>query len=239
MIKRETIRNHILFNHPEWYAMRLWLTTLYDRHKFTRANGQDGFDLPDVVLAGPFKGMKYSIEAVWSEKYPKILGTYEKEIHPTLDRVSKFKYSQLINIGSAEGFYAIGLARKIEFENIITVDPLSDSYVQVKQIAADNNVAKVHHVKWLSLNRLNQLLSNKPTLLIIDCEGGEAGYLTSKVVTNLKFADVIVEVHSFLIQQLSEMIKGANALTHKITLIEQERRTLDDLPPTVKHQEMD
>lgn len=237
MTKKEKLRNYILFNHPEWYAMRLWFSTLVNRHKFTRPNHKEDFVLSNTVLAGPFKGMKYSIEAVWSEKHPKLLGTYEKEIYPVIERVFDYNYDQLINIGSAEGFYAIGLARKINFERIITVDPLSDSFEQLKKLSSENDVEDTHHLKWMSVNKLNRILDNKHTLLVIDCEGGEAGYLNSDLVKNLKFADVIVEVHDFLIEGLSKTIKLSNSQTHTVKIIRQEKRTLDDLPESLKAQQ--
>jgi hypothetical protein len=64
-----------------------------------------------VVLSGPFKGMKYpNLEAFGSCIYPKILGSYERELHDTLNSISNTRYSEIIDVGCAEGYYAVGLS---------------------------------------------------------------------------------------------------------------------------------
>src|SRR5277367_5483480 len=65
-----------------------------------------------VVRNGPFSGMIYPREAALNRhSIPKLLGTYEMELHPVLDLVAKRHYDCVIDIGSAEGYYAVGLAR--------------------------------------------------------------------------------------------------------------------------------
>src|SRR5918997_1281919 len=69
-----------------------------------------------VVQAGPFRGMRYSPRLTASDTLlshtllPKLVGCYEVELHDTLAAVFKRKYRQVINIGCAEGYYAVGLA---------------------------------------------------------------------------------------------------------------------------------
>ena len=66
-----------------------------------------------VVLTGIFKGLKYpELTAYGSALYPKLIGSYEKELCPTLARLLEKNYSEIIDTGCAEGYYAVGLALK-------------------------------------------------------------------------------------------------------------------------------
>ena len=62
------------------------------------------------VLSGPFTGMTYIRESIGSELFPKILGTYEKELHAEIEQIE----GETIVVGAGEGYYAVGLARKLK-----------------------------------------------------------------------------------------------------------------------------
>src|SRR5262245_56331762 len=63
---------------------------------------------PDLkVRHGFFKGMQYPRNrSISSALFPKLLGTYERELHPVLERICKEPYEGIVNIGCAEGYYA-------------------------------------------------------------------------------------------------------------------------------------
>ncbi len=65
------------------------------------------------VQTGPFAGMRYVEEARSSALLPKLLGTYEDELHPALETFLAMSYPVAIDIGCAEGYYAVGLARRL------------------------------------------------------------------------------------------------------------------------------
>src|SRR6478672_6897407 len=66
-----------------------------------------------VVQHGPFKGMKYpGVNSVGSALIPKLLGSYERELHPLIDSICAGQYDQVVDIGCAEGYYAVGLAMR-------------------------------------------------------------------------------------------------------------------------------
>jgi len=65
-----------------------------------------------VVLDGPFKGMKYpKNESFGSAFLPKILGTYEKEISSLVQSLLNSNYDIVLDVGCAEGYYAVGFAK--------------------------------------------------------------------------------------------------------------------------------
>jgi hypothetical protein len=63
------------------------------------------------VLGGPFAGMAYVSEASEGALVPRLLGTYEDELHPYLRAFAAEGLDTVIDVGCAEGYYAVGLAR--------------------------------------------------------------------------------------------------------------------------------
>jgi len=49
----------------------------------------------------------------------KLLGTYEKELQDAIRALEKKRFGRIINVGAAEGYYAVGLARN--FPNVPVV----------------------------------------------------------------------------------------------------------------------
>ncbi|MFZ1789307.1 MAG: 50S ribosomal protein L11 methyltransferase, partial [Saprospiraceae bacterium] len=79
---------------------------------------------PDLtVRMGPFKSMKYpKFEAVCSTILPKLIGTYEMELANIIEDVKNKSYETIIDIGCAEGYYAVGFAMTTSNAQIIAYD---------------------------------------------------------------------------------------------------------------------
>src|SRR5512140_2013789 len=71
-----------------------------------RALGLDRLE----VLSGPFKGMRYGDFSYNSALIPKLLGTYEADLHNWVGEALATGYDAVINVGCAEGYYAVGFA---------------------------------------------------------------------------------------------------------------------------------
>ena len=74
------------------------------------------------VQHGPFAGMKYVDQAVCSCYAPKLVGCYEAELHDVLERAITGDYSTLIDVGCAEGYYAVGLACRLPNKKVYAFD---------------------------------------------------------------------------------------------------------------------
>lgn len=239
---KERLRTWILSEHPEWFAMRLWASSIFG---FFRPRNQPQKSLLfgfHSVLAGPFSGMNYAVDSIWSEQSPKILGTYERELHPYIERIISGTYDQFINIGAAEGYYFIGISLRLNFSRIIAIDPLRVSHRAVRRLGADNGITSLIIKRWLSKSGLNELLAQSDSnLLIIDCEGGEAGYLHPIKIPNLRSCDILAEVHDFMIENLTDEIAQRFEDTHRIVKIPQSRRLPMNYPsnaPSCDEREM-
>lgn len=61
------------------------------------------------AFGGPFRGM-----ALGPVYYPPtLLGTYERELHPWLERIFASPFAHVIDIGGGTGYYACGLALRM------------------------------------------------------------------------------------------------------------------------------
>src|SRR5262245_55551368 len=58
------------------------------------------------VLQGPFAGMEYVTSATEGALMPRLLGTYESELHPYILQFAERGLDRIIVIGCAEGYYA-------------------------------------------------------------------------------------------------------------------------------------
>jgi hypothetical protein len=99
------------------------------------------------VLNGPFKGMKYpDFKSVGSSFYPKLLGSYEKELHEVIIQFFSKNYSELIDVGCAEGYYAVGFALKNADMQVHAYDTDNQARLLCEKMAKLNGIknSKMH-----------------------------------------------------------------------------------------------
>src|SRR5207249_10415948 len=93
------------------------------------------------ILAGPFAGMKYVSTSVGSVYEPKLMGTYELELHPIIEQLCKQQFSRIIDVGAAEGYYAVGMAMRSPRSEVIAFETTTEGQALIAQLAALNEVA--------------------------------------------------------------------------------------------------
>ena len=150
---------------------------LLDRKKFeTKQNSllKQLFPVP-VVLNGPFNGMKYpGFRSKSSSLYSKLIGSYEMEITDYILTAIEDKYEQVIDIGCAEGYYAVGLALKIEKTIVYAYDIDHEARELTTEMANINDVSKKIIVrKNIKSSSFSEFDLTKKTLIICDIEGVE------------------------------------------------------------------
>lgn len=186
--------------------------------------------VPDMtVTAGPFRGLQYPrIESVGSTIAPKLLGTYEAELHGIVEEICVRGYSTIINIGCAEGYYAVGLAKRIPRVRVFAydIDPIARELC--RDMAEMNGVSeRVIIGDKFEINNIeiDDCLGNR--LIVCDCEGCEK-YIFHKNVKGWPLicsSDLIVEIHEFIYSGISEYIHDLFCETHHVKVV----RSLDDL----------
>lgn len=148
-----------------------------------------------AVLHGPFRGLRYTPEALLSRQgLPRLLGTYELELHPVFESMNANRYERIIDIGCAEGYYAVGLARNTK-ATVYAFDADRQEKALCRGMAAANGVeTRVVSGSWCTPSVLMQIATDR-TLVISDCEGFEVDLFTAEVAKRLARADLIIELH--------------------------------------------
>jgi hypothetical protein len=72
-------------------------------------------DFGDKVHLGPFRGMTmiFRQNDMISAFVPRLLGFYEQDLHQQVEAAIERGYGAVATIGCAEGYYAVGLARRM------------------------------------------------------------------------------------------------------------------------------
>jgi hypothetical protein len=172
------------------------------------------------VLSGPFIGMHYVNTATFGPIAPKWLGTYEWEIQDLVSQCCNYGYENIINVGSAEGYYSVGFAWRDPASRVFAFDINPFARREVIRLAALNRVAD--RVTVSSLFAGHQLDSFRPgkNLLVVDIEGAEMALLDPVNFPALKRFDILVELHetpnSEPCQESEEILKERFGTTHRI-----------------------
>lgn len=180
-----------------------------------------------VVQAGPFKGLKLCPSIDLPTNLPKLVGSYESELHPVLTQVIKKGFSTVVDIGTAEGYYAIGLARAMEQARVIGYE-MDERQRNRCQTAAylngvQSRVELFGKCDALSLRNLNL----KCVLLILDCEGTEVDILCGAIIPRLQSATLMVELHDAIRPGCGRLLTERFAPTHDLTFIAATPRKID------------
>jgi hypothetical protein len=178
----------------------------------------------DAVVRGPFAGMRYPPERGGSLQ--KRIGAYEREIQPWIELALDRKPTRFVDMGAADGFYAIGIARYG-----IPVDAFELSRTardECRELASMNAVSVRIHGRATA--RRVATLDLTRALVLSDCEGAEADIFTPTVVTAMRTATVIIELHEQFRPGVGLMLRQHFEPTHEATVAHPSTRPLVDFP---------
>jgi hypothetical protein len=183
------------------------------------------------VLNGPFAGMEYITESAGSSFVPKLLGSYESELHPILNKIIATSYDFVVDVGSAEGYYAVGLAMHLPGTPAIYAFDINPHAQKLcRSLAEKNRVAdKVHIEGFCDPKRLQQLLHGK-SLVICDCEGYETELLDPVVAPILLQSEILVELHDCLKPGITPIIRERFQNSHTLQMVDTAERNPDEYP---------
>ncbi len=183
-----------------------------------------------TIRKGPFAGVKFIMIPPYQGLSAKVLGSYERELHPAFEEAIKKAYRVVINVGSAEGSYSVGYAVKVPGSTVYAfdIDPREQEFC--RQLAEANGVTDRIHVSALCTPEDFQRLIGASTLIIMDCEGCEDDLLDPAKAPQLLGADIILEIHDFTDPSLKERIRDRFSKTHTFTEYTYHPRNPDDEP---------
>ncbi len=172
-----------------------------------------------VVLSGPFKGMVYDSGAAEGSRAARLIGAYEASLAPIIETIVAKPYRLLIDIGCAEGYYAVGLARRMPQASVWARDVDARAQALCRRLAEANGVAERVQVGGLVTHADFDICTKQQTLVLCDIEGAEDHLLDPTAAKGLLAADILVETHDAFQRGLSDKIAARFAPTHLVQKI--------------------
>lgn len=176
------------------------------------------------VRAGPFAGMKYYFESHGSSIVSKLVGCYEEPISRWIEEISQKRYDRIIDIGCAEGYYAVGFAYKNMARMVHAFDISSEARLMLERLSALNGVRERITVNGLCDVANLQALSGRGSLVFCDAESAEHELLNPNAVPNLYYTDIIVETHDFIKAGITNDLIDRFRLSHRIEVMSDNER---------------
>jgi Methyltransferase small domain len=181
-----------------------------------------------IVRDGPFAGMRYVEEAA---SLGKLVGAYERELQGAVEELIATAPDSVIDVGCAEGYYAIGFARRLPQATVYAFDVDQRARQLCAEMARLNGVQQRVRVEGrCSTERLGQISDAARVALFLDCEGCEMDLLSPDLVPGLRRWPILVELHEFLYPDAGRTIGERFENTHRVELIEQETLDGSDIP---------
>src|SRR5262249_24805293 len=142
--------------------------------------------------------------------------------------------SIVVDIGAAEGYYAVGFARRLPKAQVIAFEMDPGGRRLLAEMAILNRVDDRVTVRGKCEQAdLIKLASRYPEgVYIIDVEGGEETLLSPSIVPTLHRASILVEVHEFVHLGITERLVNRFHTSHDIKEIWQEPRNGIEFPWT-------
>jgi len=157
----------------------------------------------------------------------KILGLYEKEIQDLIVSIQKDKkYSTFVDIGGADGFFAIGSLVNNLFKKCEVFEISKKGRISIQKNSKQNNVydsIRIHDkASKASLTKIDNINNS---LILCDIEGGEYELFDEKLIKKIYPSDIIIEIHKNKENSLVNFEKRFTKI-YSITKITQEPRSL-------------
>lgn len=178
-----------------------------------------------ILTHGPFAGMNYQVEASEGAYTARRLGCYEASLAPVIETIIARNSPLIIDIGCAEGYYAVGLARRMPTAHVMARDANPKAQALCAALANANNVATRVHIGGLIGGADLDICTRQRTVIICDIEGAEGELLDPMTAPGLLAADILVEVHESMRPGLLALLTARFQASHTISRID---RKLDD-----------
>jgi hypothetical protein len=223
---------------PGWFAeatVFLQLTLAPARFYRRRAALLRRIGSPRSVVHGPFRGTVYPPYAADKALLPRLLGTYECELHDAVEQLCVAQPDVVAIAGAGEGYYVGGIARRVAKAKVYAYEGFRWAQHLLKKMVRLNRLQdRVSVGGLITPPELERVLQGARTPAVVcDVEGYEQQLLDPVAVPSLKHAIILLEVHEHIIPKVTEQILRRFSGTHRIEEIHDRERTLRDLPPGI------
>ena len=167
------------------------------------------------VRSGPFAGMVLTAMPRKEHLGPFLLGTYESELHPWLERIVGGRFSHLLDVGAKFGYYAVGLARRMPGSPVVAFDTDRWARSATREMAGANRVPNVTPTGFCSPRWLDRHLLDG-AFILSDCEGYERELFLSARTASLDTATLLIETHEDAAAGVATALRERFGRTHTV-----------------------
>jgi hypothetical protein len=184
-----------------------------------------------VVMQGPLAGLDFIEQSAEGCHIAKLLGCYEQPLLPYIQQAIDTGYHTILNIGCAEGYYAVGMARYMTNTKVMAYDLNPNAQTTCQALADKNKVSDRITIGALFSTDDFAQYANTDTLVLCDIEGAEKDLLDPNKAPALKGMDIIVESHEAMYPGLTQELINRFQETHDIMYIQDNgQRQLANMP---------
>lgn len=184
-----------------------------------------------VVMQGPLQGMNFLPHSAEGCHIAKLLGCYEQPLQPFIEEAIAAQYPNILNIGCAEGYYAVGLARRMPQSQVWAYDLNTTAQATCSELAAKNGVADRVRVGSEFKPEDFAAYMGRKVLVLCDIEGAEGDLLDPQQAPALRDMDLIVESHECLKPGITQTLLNRFSPTHDIAVINDDGQRQLKTPP--------
>jgi hypothetical protein len=191
-------------------------------HRVLEGNGT-------AVSSGPFEGLKFAPRTFDRHISPKLFGSYEAALNPLWQDILARPYAQILDVGCADGYFAVGIARRMPGATVHAFDTDPWARLTVRQMSEANETSNlaIHGAcspDWLARNL-------RPGAFILsDCEGYEDALFVPESAPNLRSADLLIELHEEAAPGVTERLLSRFRTTHTSMIVKDGPRSPEDYP---------
>ena len=186
-----------------------------------------------LVMQGPLKGLYFLEQSAEGCHVAKLLGCYEQPLQPYIQQAIDAGYPTILNIGCAEGYYAVGMARRMPDTTVFAYDLNEAALPVCRELAQRNGVADRVHVGGLFTPADFSAYADRPhrVLVLCDIEGAERDLLNPQAAPSLAGMDLIVESHECLLPGITAELVARFSPTHHVTVVQDDGQRQLESPP--------
>jgi Methyltransferase FkbM domain len=155
-----------------------------------------------IVAYGPFKGLKLPAYSWWgkSDRAAMLFGFYEQEVQAALFN-KPAQYDTFIDIGAADGYYALGAVVSGQFKKSICYESSEKGRLVIAENARLNNVEHLVEINGMATREVLKEFCDDGrmnSVILVDIEGGEFDLFDDALLERIKKNILIIEIHDFL-----------------------------------------
>jgi hypothetical protein len=186
-----------------------------------------------VIYGGLFRGMNYIPRSSQGMLIGRLLGTYESELHPHFEALVREGLDVVIDVGCAEGYYAVGLARLAPGVTVHAHDIDETARAYCAELAQRNGVAERIRIGGEFTPADFQAFAGRRVLVLVDAEGAEVDILDPAAAPALAEMSIVVETHDVFKPGAEALLVSRFSATHEITRVLPEPKAFD-MPPWMR-----